>query len=219
MSNKRKIAVLLSGNGSNLQAIIDYQKTNEAHYEIVAVLSNKEDAYGLKRAESHGILTIVLNHNDFTDRESFDQMMINLLDGLEPELIVLAGFMRILSSEFTEHYQGRLINIHPSLLPKYTGLNTHERAIAAKDKEHGLSIHYVTEELDGGPVFMQATTDIAADDTSDSLKQKIHHLEHLTYPLMIDWISQGRIQLKDNKVFFDGVYLEKPLTFGKTCFD
>ena len=211
MSNPKKIAVLISGNGSNLQAIIDYQKSITDSFEIVAVLSNKPDAYGLTRAEQAGITSLVVDHTAFDSRLGFDKMMIGLLDSLSPDYIVLAGFMRILTPEFTQHYEGRMINIHPSLLPKYQGLNTHQRAIDAGDSEHGLSIHVVTSELDSGAVIMQAKTAIATDETSESLQQKIHALEHLAYPLVIDWLCRGKLEISAAGVHFQGEPLNQPL--------
>jgi len=210
---KKKVAVLISGNGSNLQALIDYQRLHADSFEIVTVLSNRPDAYGIERAEKAGIMTIVLDHNDYDSREAFDKMMIGLLDAMEPDLLVLAGFMRILTPEFTQHYAGKMLNIHPSLLPKYPGLNTHQKAIEAGDKEHGLSIHFVTAELDGGPVILQASTEIARDDNAESLQQKVHKLEHLTYPLVVDWFCQDKLCLQDNQVLYQGQTLAAPLTF------
>jgi len=206
-----KIAVLISGNGSNLQAIIEHQQQSKNLYEIVLVISNRPEAFGLKRAQKAGIATKVIDHTNFTGREAFDEQMKIELDKAEVELVVLAGFMRILSAEFTEHFLGRMLNIHPSLLPKYQGLNTHQRALDSGDKEHGLSVHFVTPELDGGPVIVQSKTNIQNDDTAESLQQRIHSLEHTAYPTVVEWFAQGRLLFKQSKVYFDAKELNSPI--------
>ncbi|WHU44201.1 phosphoribosylglycinamide formyltransferase, partial [Pseudomonas fulva] len=159
------VVVLLSGSGSNLQALIDSSAIPDSAVRIGAVISNRADAYGLQRAAAAGIETAVLDHTEFEGREAFDAALVACIDGFAPDLVVLAGFMRILSGGFVRHYQGRLLNIHPSLLPRYKGLHTHRRALEAGDAEHGCSVHFVTEELDGGPLVVQAVVPVAPDDT------------------------------------------------------
>lgn len=201
------IVVLISGSGSNLQAIIDGVKAGDIPGQISAVISNKADVKGLQRASDADIPTVVLDHNEFASRDSFDLNLIRKIDAFEPDLVVLAGFMRILTPAFVQRYAGRLINIHPSLLPKYQGLHTHKRAIEAGDDRHGASVHFVTEELDGGPVFIQASVPIEADDTPETLATRVLAQEHKIYPIAVKWFMEGRIQLKDNTPHLDGVSL------------
>lgn len=205
MSAKKtcSVVVLISGSGSNLQALLNHFQDNES-VTISAVISNKADAFGLQRAARAGVPTQVLSHRDYSDRLAFDQALIQVIDQYQPDLVVLAGFMRILTPEFTQHYQQRLMNIHPSLLPKYKGLDTHQRVLEAGDTEHGCSVHFVTEHLDGGPVIIQASIAIEANDNVDSLAQKIHQLEHQIYPLAVQWFAEGRLQLANNTVVLDG---------------
>jgi len=199
----KRIVVLISGSGSNLQAILDQTRTGKINGEVVAVISNRPDAYGLTRAEQAGVDARLLDHRDFADREQFDQALMELIDAYRPDLVVLAGFMRILTPELVRHYTGRLLNIHPSLLPKYKGLHTHQRALEAGDERHGCSVHFVTEELDGGPIIIQASVPIAADDTADSLQQRVHRLEHRIYPLAVEWFCSERLTLTDGGVMLD----------------
>jgi phosphoribosylglycinamide formyltransferase-1 len=206
MSEKR-IVVLISGSGSNLQAIIDRIEAGQIPGRIVAVISNREDAYGLTRAANAGIEGKVLDHKPFADRQAFDQALQETIDSYAPDLVVLAGFMRILTPEFVRHYAGRLFNIHPSLLPKYKGLHTHQRALDAGDTEHGCTVHFVTEELDGGPLIVQAAIPVQADDSADSLQQRVHRLEHQIYPLAVEWFCAGRLQLTEQGVLLDGTLL------------
>lgn len=203
----KRIVILISGSGSNLQAILDQTRAGKINGEIVAVISNRPDAYGLTRAEQAGTDARLLDHRDFADRERFDQALMELIDGYRPDLVVLAGFMRILTPELVRHYHGRLLNIHPSLLPKYKGLHTHQRALEAGDERHGCSVHFVTEELDGGPIIIQASVPIAADDTADSLQQRVHRLEHRIYPLAVEWFCSDRLTLTDSGVMLDGEHL------------
>jgi len=191
-----RIVVLISGGGTNLQAIIDACKLADYPGSVVGVISNKTDAYGLTRAKDANIETVALSHKDFEDRESYDQALISKIDLFTPDIIVLAGFMRILTPAFVQHYQGKLINIHPSLLPKYQGLNTHQRAIDAGDAEHGVSVHFVTEELDGGPVILQAKVPIFDGDTSDDLAERVHEQEHRIYPLVVKWLCEKRLTME-----------------------
>ncbi|GAA0833276.1 MULTISPECIES: phosphoribosylglycinamide formyltransferase [Marinomonas] len=198
------IVVLISGSGSNLQALIDQSLQGKLDITISAVVSNKADAFGLERARKAGIPTHVLDHKSFGSREEFDQSLQEVIDQYQPKLVVLAGFMRILTDSFTRHYEGRMLNIHPSLLPKYKGLDTHQRAIDANDKEHGVSVHFVSAELDAGSVIVQARTQIEATDTADSLAEKIHKLEHVIYPLAVKWFSEGRLTVNNGKALLDG---------------
>jgi len=199
-----RIVVLISGSGTNLQAILDNIHQTDVPASVVAVISNRADAYGLKRAEQADVPAHVLSPRDHPSRENYDAALQELIDSFEPDLVVLAGFMRILSDDFVNHYHGRMLNIHPSLLPKYKGLKTHERVLEAGDNEHGCSVHYVTPELDGGPVILQATVPIAADDTPESLAQRVHQEEHRIYPQVIEWIARGRLSLDNHTVSFDG---------------
>jgi len=207
--NEKRIAVLISGNGSNLQAILDACAQGEIPARVVRVISNKADAYGLERARRAGVETTVLDHRQFQSREAFDQAMQAILDADQPDIIALAGFMRILTPDFVAHFMGRMVNIHPSLLPKYPGLTTHARALEAGDREHGCSVHFVTPEVDGGPVIMQGVTDIRTDDTPEQLQQRVHQLEHRIYPLVLQEMAQGRLTLDaDGRACHGG----KPLT-------
>lgn len=189
-----RLVVLISGNGSNLQAIIDNIANKNLPAQIVAVISNKADAYGLERAKKAGIPQHVLSHKDFTDRQQYDLALKNLIDTYQPNLIILAGFMRILSNEFVEHYLHKMMNIHPSLLPKYKGLNTHQRAIDAGDEEHGCSVHFVTPELDDGPVILQAKVKIKDDDTAETLAERVHKQEHIIYPKAIRLFAENKVK-------------------------
>ncbi len=199
-----KIVVLISGGGTNLQAIIDACTDSTYPAEVVAVVSNKADAYGLTRAENSDIATISLSHKEFDSREDYDQALIKKIDAFDADLIVLAGFMRILTPDFVQHYQGKLLNIHPSLLPKYQGLNTHQRAIDAGDEVHGVSVHFVTEELDGGPVILQAKVPVFEGDTSDDLAARVHEQEHRIYPLVVKWFAEKRLEMQGDNAVLDG---------------
>lgn len=204
---RSRIVVLISGGGTNLQAIIDACKQENYGGDIVAVVSNKADAYGLTRAQDADIATAVLSHKDFSSREDYDNTLITEINRYQPDLVVLAGFMRILTPKFVQTYQGRLINIHPSLLPKYQGLNTHQRAIDAGDTEHGVSVHFVTEELDGGPVILQAKVPVFPEDSADELAQRVHQQEHRIYPLVVNWCCSKRVTMIAEHALFDGVIL------------
>ncbi len=198
----KRIVVLISGSGSNLQALIDqFHQGYEAR--IVAVLANKVDAYGLTRAEQAGIPAQVVANIAYASREDYDTALVQAIDVYQPDLVVLAGFMRILTSGFVNHYAGRMLNIHPSLLPKYMGLHTHQRAIDAGDQEHGTSVHFVTEELDGGPVILQARVPIFAEDEVDSVAARVQQQEHRIYPLVVKWFIDGRIKMEDGRAWLD----------------
>lgn len=202
-----KIVVLISGNGSNLQSIIDAIAERDLNVELCAVISNKQDAYGLQRAKDNGIPVHWIDHKKYSSREQFDQALIKIIDPYKPDLIVMAGFMRILTDTFVDHYRGKMINIHPSLLPKFRGLNTHQRVLEEGDAEHGATIHFVTQDLDGGPVIIQARVPVAANDTAEKLAQKVQRLEHKIYPLVVGWFSENRIALRENRVYLDGIAL------------
>ncbi|MFY0990477.1 phosphoribosylglycinamide formyltransferase [Halomonas sp. C05BenzN] len=203
----RRVVVLISGNGSNLQALIDEQAHDRLGGEIVAVISNEPDAYGLQRARDAGIDAVVLPHREYESRDAYDGALIKVIERHEPDLIVLAGFMRILTPRFVQRYLGRMLNIHPSLLPAYQGLNTHARALADGVSEHGCSVHFITEELDGGPVALQAAVEVADGETEESLKEKVHAREHLIYPIAVKWFLEGRLQLGADGATFDGLPL------------
>jgi phosphoribosylglycinamide formyltransferase-1 len=189
-----RLVVLISGNGSNLQAIIDDIANNNLPAQIVAVISNKADAYGLERAKKANIEQRVLSYSDFSDRNQYDLALKELIDKFQPDLIILAGFMRILSNEFVEHYSQKMMNIHPSLLPKYKGLNTHQRVLDAGDKEHGCSVHFVTPELDDGPVILQAKVEVKDNDTAEMLAARVHEQEHIIYPKAIQLFAEEKIK-------------------------
>ena len=193
-----KIAVLISGNGSNLQAIIDNFR-DEVGIEISSVISNKADAYGLTRANREGIETHIVNHEDYSSREDFEKKLINILKKESPDLIVLAGFMRILSNLFISEYYGKLINIHPSLLPNYKGMDTHRRVLENNEEFHGVTVHYVDNSLDGGPICAQSKIKV---DTKDQkrLEDQIHELEYELYPEVIKNIASGKMRLYRGEV-------------------
>ncbi|TLX50595.1 phosphoribosylglycinamide formyltransferase [Pseudoalteromonas ruthenica] len=198
-----RLVVLISGSGSNLQAIIDACAAGNVPAEVCAVISNKADAYGLERARNSGIRAEVLDHKAFASRDEYDVALSELIDGFSPDCVVLAGFMRILTPSLVQKFKGKMLNIHPSLLPKYQGLNTHQRALDANDKVHGVSVHFVTEELDGGPVIVQAQVPIENGDTAQTLAQKVHAQEHIIYPLVVKWFSEQRLTMEDNYAVLD----------------
>lgn len=210
-TGKLRLVVLISGRGSNLQAILDQAASGELPVAITAVISNRPGVQGLERARQAGVTALELDHKLFPDRPTFEVALIELIDRHQPDLVILAGFMRVLTSGFTEHYRGRLLNIHPSLLPKFRGLHTHERAIAAGEIEHGASIHFVTAELDGGPVIVQARVPVLPDDDPDRLAARVLEQEHRLYPKAIHWFAEGRLCLRGEQVWFDGKPLDQPL--------
>ena len=212
MPDKKRIVALVSGSGSNLQALIDACSNGQIHGDIVAVISNKPDAYGLQRAAKHDIPTQTLEHSEFTRRETFDTALIDVIDTHRPDLLVLAGFMRILSAEFVNHYQGRLLNIHPSLLPAYKGLHTHQRALDDGAQLHGASVHFVSAELDGGPVIIQAQVAVKPNDDADSLAARVLAQEHIIYPQAVEWFCAERLRLTADGVELEGEVLASPVT-------
>ncbi len=199
----KSIVVLISGNGSNLQAIIEHIYERKIPAKITAVFSNRADAYGLERAKQSDISANFIDHKAFDCRDSYDAHMRQEIDKYSPDLIVLAGFMRILSANFVQHFQGRMLNIHPSLLPKYKGLHTHQRAIDEGDTEHGASVHFVTPDLDGGPVVLQSKVPIFPEQTTDELSQRVQEQERQMYPLVIKWFCQDRLAMKNNRAYLD----------------
>ncbi len=206
MADTCNVVVLISGSGSNLQALIDSLGADNP-VRIRAVISNRADAYGLVRAQNAGIPSAVLDHKAFEGREAFDAALIEAIDAHQPDLVVLAGFMRILTAGFVRHYAGRLFNIHPSLLPLYKGMHTHQRVLQAGDAEHGCSVHFVSEELDGGPLVVQAVVPVHPGDTPDSLAERVHGAEHHIYPLAVRWFAEGRLRLTERGVELDGAAL------------
>lgn len=207
----RSIVVLISGSGSNLQAIMDRLAADKLDAKIELVLSNRADAFGLERAAKAGIPTAIVDHKQYESRETFDQAMIEVIDPINPELIVLAGFMRILSEGFVEHYNGRMINIHPALLPAYKGLNTHQRALADGVSHHGASVHYVTPELDSGAVILQGRVPVLTGDDEELLQQRVHKIEHIVYPEVVKWFAEGRLDNRDDIAYLDGKALTQPV--------
>ncbi len=193
----KNIVILISGRGSNMQAVVEAAVPNA---DIRAVLSNNENAAGLAWASSRGIATAALNHKNFPDRESFDRAMMELIDRHQPDLVVLAGFMRILTPAFCAHYEGRLINIHPSLLPAFTGLHTHERALAAGCRVAGCTVHFVTPELDCGPVIAQGVVPILDGDTADDIAARVLKVEHQLLPQAVADFAAGRLKIDGNRV-------------------
>jgi len=181
-ANKANIVILISGRGSNMMSIVDAVNDGTLDVNVTAIISNRPDAAGIEFAEQQGITNLIIDHKEFDSRESFDQALAKEIDSYQPDLLVLAGFMRILTANFVEHFAGRLINIHPSLLPKFKGLDTHQRAIDAGEKEHGASVHFVTAELDDGPVILQARVPVLANDDVASLSARVLEQEHKLYP-------------------------------------
>jgi len=204
---KMRVVVLISGSGSNLQALIDAMQAGDLPIELAAVISNRPGVLGLERASKANIPTAVLDHKGFTDRESFDHALIQKIDSYQPALVVLAGFMRILTPEFTQHYLGRMLNIHPSLLPKYQGLHTHQRALDAGESRHGVTVHFVTAELDGGPSVIQASVPILANDDASSLAKRVQRQEHVIYRLAVKWFALGELQMLNGKSVLKGELL------------
>ena len=198
------VVILISGRGSNLQAILDEVRAGRLPIEVRAVVSNNPQAEGLKRAAAAGVPTSVINHRAYTERADFDRALMAAIDRHQPQLVVLAGFMRILGIEFIRHYAGRLINIHPSLLPAFRGLDTHARALAAGARAHGASVHFVTGDLDGGPVIVQAVVPVRRDDTPATLAARVLEQEHRIFPLAIRWFAEGRLTVRNGQVLLDG---------------
>lgn len=210
----KRAAVLISGGGTNLQSFIDAANAHSIHLELAAVISNVVDAGGLERARKAGIACGCIAHRDYASREAFEQALLESLDLVKPDIIILAGFMRILGPAFVRRYAGCILNIHPSLLPAYPGLNTHQRALDNGDVWHGCTVHFVTEELDGGPLIVQGRVPILQDDTAASLAQRVLKLEHRIYPFAADLLARGRLSCNEGKVLLDGHELTEPMSFG-----
>ncbi len=205
-----RTVVLISGSGTNLQAIIDEVGQNRLPVELTAVVSDCADAFGLERASKAGIDTVVVNFGDYGNRQDFDRALADVLEDLEPEIVVLAGFMRILSSTIVTRYQGQMLNIHPSLLPKYKGLHTYRKVLAAGDRFHGSTVHYVIPKLDAGPSIIQYRVAVRDDDTEESLATRVQQGEYVIYPRAIEWLASKRVELRGEQVFFDGEPLREP---------
>ena len=208
---KLPVAILISGRGSNMRAIAERASAGQLPVEVRVVVSDQANASGLNVAREMGLATEVLSPREFPDRVSFDRALAAVVAGYEPKLVVLAGFMRILTREFIAPFAGRIMNIHPSLLPKYRGLHTHRRALEACDELHGVSVHFVTEELDGGPLIIQSCIDVRPDDTEATLSARVQREEHTLYPLAIEWFATGRLVLHGDAVMLDGRKLDKPV--------
>ena len=211
MASPCKTAILISGSGTNLQSFIDRVAAGELALDLSVVFSNKPDAYGLVRAKEAGISTACIEHGNYPDRESFDRAVIEELDRRSPELLVLAGFMRILSPAFVSHYEGRILNIHPALLPKYPGLNTHQRVLDAGDEWHGSTVHFVTEELDGGPRILQGRLRVDPSESAVELRHRVQAVEHRIYPEAAGLVGSGRAQFRKGKTWIDGKIADEPL--------
>lgn len=205
------LVVLISGRGSNFKAILDAIDAGRLPARVRAVVSSRADAPGLAYARAAGIDTLALDGADYPDREDYDRALQGLIERFEPDLVVLAGYMRILSDDFVRHFRGRLVNIHPSLLPALRGLDTHHRALESGQREHGASVHFVSEELDGGPVILQARVPILADDTPATLAARVLEQEHRIYVEALCWLAEGRVQLDGERVRLDGQALPEPV--------
>lgn len=208
-----RAAILISGSGTNLQAFIDAVRGGTLPLDIAVVISNRPDAYGLTRARNAGIDTECISHTDFPTREAFDAVLADTIDAYEPDIVILAGFMRILTPAFVRRYLGRLLNIHPSLLPLYPGLDTHRRALEARDAWHGSTVHFVTEELDGGPRIIQGRVPVMPDDSPEALARRVLEVEHRIYPLAAGWLASGRLELVNGRVMLDGKELVEPFQY------
>ena len=200
----KKIVVLISGHGMNLQAMIDACKLSYINAEIVGVFSNQSDAFGLQRAKSAGIFHRTFLRSDYADNLAMDRHIADEIDNLGADLIVLAGYMKILSAEFTQRFAGKILNIHPSLLPKYSGLYTYQRAMEAGETEHGMTIHFVNEKVDGGAIVLQAKVPIFPEDNITDIEDRVKEQEIRFYPLVIKWFVEGRLRLIDNHAYLDG---------------
>jgi phosphoribosylglycinamide formyltransferase 1 len=208
---RQPIVILISGRGSNMQALIEHSQTADAAYTVVSVISDRPDAGGLEVARQLGVATRALPWHKGSERAGYDRLLAAAISEYSPALIVLAGFMRILSGEFVERFAGRILNIHPSLLPKYAGLHTHRRVLDAREAEHGVTVHFVTEQLDGGPPVLQARVPVLPGDTETILSQRVLIQEHIIYPLAVDWFCQGRLRCEAGKAQLDGRPLNGPV--------
>jgi phosphoribosylglycinamide formyltransferase-1 len=210
------IVVLISGRGGNMRALVEQSRKPGQSYRVTRVLSDKPDAAGLGIARDFGIETRAITVEKSKDRASYDRLLAAAIDERAPSLIVLAGFMRILSAEFVERYAGRILNIHPSLLPKYPGLHTHRNVLAAHDTDHGATVHFVTAELDGGPPVIQARVKVKPDDDETTLAARVQAKEHRIYPLAVRWYCEGRLRCRDHQAWLDGKALAGPVLYDDT---
>jgi phosphoribosylglycinamide formyltransferase-1 len=206
-----KTAILISGSGTNLQAFIDRVAAGDLHLDLSVVFSNRPDAYGLERATTAGIPTACIRHQEYPDRISFDRAVMDKLDRWQPDLLILAGFMRILSPDFVNHYAGRILNVHPALLPAYPGLHTHQRVLEAGDRWHGSTVHFVTEELDGGPRILQGRLPVIESESAEQLETRVQAIEHQIYPEAAGWVGEGRVEFRDGQTWIDGARADEPV--------
>lgn len=206
--SKKRVVILISGSGTNMVNLVEHCQAGDINADVVAVISNRADAAGLSKAQSLGVEAKSLSHRDFATRDDYDAKLTELVQSFKPDLVVLAGFMRILTPVFVDAFSDCLLNIHPSLLPKYRGIHTHQRALDAGDQEHGVSVHFVTQELDGGPVVLQAKVPVFPDDDVDDLQARVHEQEYRIYPLVVRWFCAGRLSLKPDGVYLDGFRLD-----------
>jgi phosphoribosylglycinamide formyltransferase-1 len=196
----KKLVILISGRGSNMEAIVRACASEGWPARVAAVIANRPDAAGLAFAASHGIATAVVDHRQFPDRDSFDAALAEQIDAFTPDLVVLAGFMRVLTPRFVDHYSGRMLNVHPSLLPSFPGLKTHQQALDAGVRLHGASVHFVTSKLDHGPIVLQSAVPVEADDTAETLAARVLVTEHIIYPRAVRWFVEGRLALDGSRV-------------------
>jgi phosphoribosylglycinamide formyltransferase-1 len=208
---RQPIAILISGRGSNMRALIEHSQSETAAYSVCSVIADRADAGGLEVARHFGIAARAVTPARATERAEYDSVLAEAIDECAPALIALAGFMRILSAPFVERYAGKMLNIHPSLLPKYPGLHTHRRAIEAREAEHGVTVHFVTEQLDGGPRVIQARVPIETGDTEAALSRRVLALEHVIFPLAVNWYCAGRLRYQAGKALLDGRILSEPV--------
>ena len=211
MPPRQPIVILISGRGSNMRALIERSRSDQTAYAVAAVISDRPDAGGLEAARSLGVETRPMPAPKGMDRAAYDALLAPLIEEYSPALIVLAGFMRILSAPFVQRFAGKILNIHPSLLPKYTGLHTHQRALDARETEHGVTVHFVSEQLDGGPRVLQARVAVLPGDTQAELSQRVLAQEHIIFPLAVNWFCQGRLRWAAGKAWLDGKPLDEPV--------
>jgi phosphoribosylglycinamide formyltransferase 1 len=211
---RRPVVVLISGRGSNMRSLIDHGSDPHSPFTVTKVFTDKPDAAGLGLARSLRTATQALRPGDFEDRLLFDSALADAVERSEPALVVLAGFMRILSAPFLRRFEGRIMNIHPSLLPKFPGLNTHARALAAQEREHGATVHFVTEQLDGGPLIVQGRIPIETGDSESTLASRVLAVEHTIYPMAVGWFCEGRLQHRAGRAWLDGKALLEPVQLG-----
>ncbi len=216
MDNSKQVsaAILISGSGTNLQAFIDAARDGSLDLNIAVVVSNRPDAYGLVRARDAGIATECVRNEDYPERAAFDEALADTLKKYEPGLLILAGFMRILTRQFVRRFEGKILNIHPALLPKFPGLNTHQRVIDAGETLHGSTVHFVTEELDAGPRILQGRVPVLADDTESRLSARVQAVEHKIYPQAAALFASGRLEFRDGKSWLDGAMLDEPVQYA-----